>query len=94
MRHYLRLEIVPVLRGHFWFLLLTYGSTWGTRYNYNNKPAVYWEQGKNVIRQRKDKEKNRKKRKEKKLTHINGKTGTKINHAQKNQAKNCGSGKK
>ena len=38
--------------------------------------------------------KTRKKRKEKKLTHINGKTGAKINHAQKNQAKNCGSGKK
>ena len=38
--------------------------------------------------------KGRKKRKEKKLTHINGKTGAKINHAQKNQAKISGSGKK
>ena len=39
-------------------------------------------------------EKTGKKRKEKKLTHINGETEAKINHAQKNQAKNCGSGKK
>ena len=37
------------------------------------------------MRQRKDKEKKQeKKRKEKKLTHINGKTEAKINHAQKN----------
>ena len=81
MRHYLSLEIVPVLRGHFRYYCL--------------RTVVLREQGKNVIRQRKDKEKKQeKKRKEKKLTHINGKTSTKINHAQKNQAKNCGSGKK
>ena len=83
------------MRGHFRYYCLRTVVLREQGIIIYNKPAVYWEQGKNVIRQRKDKEKKQeKKRKEKKLTHINGKTVAKINHAQKNQAKNCGSGKK
>ena len=70
MRHYLSLEIVPVLRGHFRFYFLRTVVLREQGIIIYNKPAVYWEQGKNVIRQRKDKEKKQEKREKKRNSPI------------------------
>jgi hypothetical protein len=70
LRHYLSLEIVPVLRGHFRFYCLRTVVLREQGIIIYNKPAVYWEQGKNVIRQRKDKEKKQEKREKKRNSPI------------------------